>query len=132
MSQESGEIVRRYYAAWNAGGLDAVRAFWSDDFEWQDAPGMPDSGVYRGPDAVAAHFQDLAEVLGPMKVHVDELVPARDEVFVRLRVHLDAPRGGLLLSGPIFETVRIEEGKISRIRLFLDETAALEAAGLSE
>ena len=32
----------------------------------------------------------------------------------------------------IHETVRIEEGKIARIRLFLDEHAALEAAGLSE
>jgi hypothetical protein len=42
----------------------------------QDAPGMPDSGVYYGPDAVAAHFEDLAEVLGAMKVHLDELVPA--------------------------------------------------------
>ena len=34
--------------------------------------------------------------------------------------------------GYVFETVRIEEGKISRIRLFLDEKAALEAAGLRE
>jgi ketosteroid isomerase-like protein len=131
MSQENVEVVRRYYAAWNAGGLDAARAFWSDDFQWQDAPGMPDSGVYRGPDAVASHFQDLAEVLGAMKVHVDELVPAGNEVFVRLHVHLDAPRSGLLLSGPIFETVRIEHGKLSRIRLFLDERDALDAAGLS-
>jgi ketosteroid isomerase-like protein len=64
MSEENSEIVRRYYVAWNAGGLDAVRAFCSDDIQWEDAPGMPDSGVYRGPDAVAAHFQDLAEVLG--------------------------------------------------------------------
>jgi ketosteroid isomerase-like protein len=132
MSQENVEIVRRYYAAWNAGGLDAVRDLWSDDFQWHDAPGMPDSGVYQGPDAVAAHFRDLAEVLGHMKVEVDGLVPAGDEVFVRLRVHLDAPRGGLLLDGPIFETVRIEHGKLSRIRLFLDEREALEAAGLRE
>jgi hypothetical protein len=67
-----------------------------------------------------------------MKVHLDELVPAGDEVFVRLRVHLDAPRGGLLLSGPIFETVRIEHGKLHRIRLFLDERDALEAVGLRD
>ena len=132
MSEENVEIVRRYYAAWNIGGVEAVRGFWSDDFQWQDAPGMPDSGVFEGPDAVAAHFQDLAEVLGAMKVHLDELVPAGDEVFVRLRVNLDAPRGGLLLSGPIFETVSIEHGKLRRIRLFLDEREAFEAAGLRE
>jgi uncharacterized protein len=132
MSEENVELVRRYYTAWNTGGLDAARAFWSDDFEWHDAPGMPDAGVYQGSDAVAAHFRDLTEVLGDMEVEVEGLVSGGDEVFVRLRVHLDAPRGGLLLDGPIFESVRIEHGKLSRIRLFLDEQEALEAAGLSE
>jgi hypothetical protein len=29
MSEENVEIVRRYYDAWNAGGLDAARAFWT-------------------------------------------------------------------------------------------------------
>jgi hypothetical protein len=132
MAEENVEIVRRYYAAWNAGGLDAARAFWSEDFEWHDAPGMPDASVYRGAEASAAHFRDLNEVLGTMEVHLDRLLSAGDEVFVPLHVHLDAPRGELALDGPIFETVRIEEGKISRIRLFLDEQEALEAAGLSE
>jgi uncharacterized protein len=132
MSEENVEIVRRYYAAWNSGGLDAARAFWSDDFEWHDAPGMPDSGVYRGAEAAAAHFRDLNEVLGTMEVHLDRVLPAGDEVFVLLHVHLDAPRGDLALDGPIFETVRLEDGKISRIRLFLDERTALEAAGLLE
>jgi uncharacterized protein len=132
MSQKNVEVVRRYYAAWNAGGLDAVRAFWSDDFEWHDAPEMPDGSVYRGAEAAAAHFRDLNEVLGTMAVQVDRALPAGDEVFVALQVHVDAPRAGLPLDGPIFETVRVEEGKIARIRLFLDEQAALEAAGLSE
>ena len=132
MSEENVEIVRRYYAAWNEGGLDAARAFWSDEFEWHDAPGMPDSGIYRGNEAAAAHFRDLNEVLGTMEVHLDRVLPAGDEVFVLLHVHLDAPRGELALDGPIFETVRIDEGKISRIRLFLDEQAALEAAALSD
>ena len=132
MSEENVEIVRAYYAAWNAGGLDAARAFWSDDFEWQDAPEMPDGGSYQGAEAVAAHFRDLNEVLGTMKVQVDRALPAGDEVFVLLRVHLDAPRGGLPMDGLIYETVRIEAGKLARIRLFLDRHEALKAAGLSE
>ena len=132
MSQENVEIVRAYYSAWNAGGLDAARGFWSHDFEWQDAPEMPDAGSYKGVESAAAHFQDLNEVLGTMKVEVHRLLPVGDEVFVSLRVHLDAPRGGLPIDGVIHETIRIEEGKIVRIRLFLDEHEALEAAGLQE
>jgi ketosteroid isomerase-like protein len=132
MSQENVEIVRAYYSAWNAGGLDAARKFWSHDFEWQDAPEMPDAGSYKGVEAAAAHFEDLNEVLGTMKVEVDRLLPVGDEVFVSLRVHLDAPRGGLPIDGVIHETIRVEDGKIVRIRLFLDEHEALEAAGLRE
>src|SRR5262245_30493989 len=131
MSEENVEIVCHYFSRWNEGGLEAAQAFWSDDFEWHDAPGMPDSGVYRGAKAAADHFRDLNEVLGTMEVHLDRVLPAGEEVFVMLHVHLDAPRGELALDGPIFETVRIEKGKVSRIRLFLDEQAALEAAGLS-
>jgi ketosteroid isomerase-like protein len=132
MSQENVELVRRYYAAWNGGGLDAVRPFWSDEFEWHDAPGMPDSAVYEGPDAVAEHFADLNETLGFMKVEVEALASAGDEVFVRLRVHLDAPLGGIGIDGPIYESVEVKRGKLSRIRLFLDEGEARQAAGLSD
>ena len=64
MSLENVEVVRRYYSAWNAGGIEAARAFWSDEVEWHDAPKMPDSGVYRGAESIAAHFRDLSEVLG--------------------------------------------------------------------
>jgi ketosteroid isomerase-like protein len=116
MSQENVEIVRRYYSAWNEGGTDAARAFWSEEIEWHDALDMPDSGVYRGAESVAAHFRDLGGVLGEMEVNIDSLAPAGDEVLVMLRLHLDARRGGLLLDG----------------RLFLDEESAREAAGLSE
>ena len=132
MSQENVELVRRYYGAWNVGGLDAVRPFWSDDFQWHDAPGMPDSGVYDGPDAVAEHFRDLSETLGFMQVNVEAVASAGDEVFVRLRVHLDAPRGGIGIDGPIYESVQVKHGKLSRIRLFLEESDARQAAGLSE
>jgi ketosteroid isomerase-like protein len=132
MSEANVDIVRRYYEEWNDGGIDAARAFWSDEIEWHDAPEMPDSGVYQGAESVAAHFRDLSGVLGEMEVHVDRVFPAGDEVLVLLLVHLDAQRGGLLLDGPIYETVRVEDGKISRIRLFLDEQNAIEAAGLSE
>src|SRR5215216_3046329 len=73
------------------------------------------------------HFRDINEVRGTMEVRLDRVLPAGDEVFVLLHVHLDAPRGDLALDGPIFETVRLKDGRISRIRLFLDERAALEA-----
>ena len=66
-----------------------------------------------------------------MKVQVDRLVPTGDEVLVLLNVHLDAPRGGLLWTGPSSRRCA-SRAETSRIRLFVDEREALEAVGLSE
>ena len=93
-------------------------------------PVMPDSAVYEGPDAVAEHFRDLNETLGFMQVQVEAVAPGEDEVFVRLRVHIDAPLGGIGIDGPIYESVQVKRGKLSRIRLYLDESEARHAAGL--
>ena len=133
MSQENVEIVRAYYAAWNEAGVQGVLPFWTPDFEWHDAPEMPDSSVYRGADAVLAHFSDLDDAIGRMHVEIVDLDPVgRSEVVAALRVHLYGNASGLPFEGPIFEAIKLRQGKVSRIRLFLSASEALEAGGLSE
>jgi hypothetical protein len=56
----------------------------------------------------------------------------RGEVVAALRVHLDGNASGLPFEGPIFEAIKLRQGKVSRIRLFLSASEALEAVGLSE
>ena len=132
MSQENVEIVRDYYEAWNRGGLEGALPFWKGDFEWHDAPEMPDGGVYKGIDSVLAHFADLGDVMGRMQVEVLQLEPAGAEVVATLQVHIDGVLSGLPIEGPIFEVVSLDGGKVACIRLFLTAAGALEAAGLSE
>jgi ketosteroid isomerase-like protein len=51
MSEENVEIVRRSFAAYDSGGLDAVAEFWRPDIEWRAVEGyIDDVGVIRGPD----------------------------------------------------------------------------------
>ena len=47
MSQENVEIVRRYFAAYERGGLDARAEFWHPDITWRAAEGALD-GVGLG------------------------------------------------------------------------------------
>jgi hypothetical protein len=49
-----------------------------------------------------------------------------------MRLAIGNHRRDAVVVGAIFETVRIEDGKVSRIRLFLEEREVLEAAGLRE
>jgi ketosteroid isomerase-like protein len=127
--EEDLDTLRRYYAAWNEGGIEAALTYWAEGFEWHDAPQMPDAGVFRGEDAVIEHFRDLGATLGDMKVAVGEMTTRGNEVMVALNVQLDATLGGLEIDGLIYETVLVEGGKLSRIRLFLKREDALEALG---
>jgi ketosteroid isomerase-like protein len=131
MSQDNVEMVRRYYATWNRAGLHGAKRLWTEDFEWHDAPEMPDSGVFRGVNAVLAHFDDLGDVMGRMRVEVLGLEAAGNDVIAALRVHIDGVTSGLPFDGPIFEVVSLEAGKVSRIRLFLSEADAYAATGPS-
>jgi ketosteroid isomerase-like protein len=119
--------LSQYFAAWNDGGVTAVRMYWADDFEWHDAPDFPDGAIYRGAAAVTDHFAELERTLGDMRVEVLELAPLRDEVLAVLRVHVDGSLSGLAIDGPIFERIRLRGGKLARIRLFLDRAAAVSA-----
>jgi ketosteroid isomerase-like protein len=132
MSRQNVELLRRYYEAWNRDALAGVRDFWAEDFEWHDAPEIPDGGVFRGAAEVTGHFQELADAIGRMPVTVLEITPGPDEVLAALDVHVSGSSGGVALEGPIYEAVQIRDGKLSRIRLFLDRAQALEAVGLSE
>jgi ketosteroid isomerase-like protein len=133
MSQENVEVVREYYAAWNQAGVRGVLPFWTPDFEWHDAPEMPDSSVYRGADEVLAHFSELEDTIGRMQVEIVDLDSASDtDVFAALRVHLAGNASGLPFEGPIFEAIKLRRGQVSQIRLFLTAPAALEAVGLRE
>jgi ketosteroid isomerase-like protein len=129
MVLENIEIVRRYYAAWNEAGVRGVLPLWTPDFEWQDAPEMPDSSVYRGADAVLAHFADVEDAIGRMHVEVVQVeAVGNSEVFAALRVRIDGNASGLPFEGPIVEAISLRQGKVSRIRLFLSASEALKAA----
>jgi ketosteroid isomerase-like protein len=57
MSQENVEVVRRAYAAFNRGDLDAVVANVAPDAEYVTSGAIPGSGsVYRGREGLKRHF----------------------------------------------------------------------------
>src|SRR3954454_14291204 len=53
--EENAELLRRGYAAFADGDLDAAMQFFADDIRWQGprSNGLPDSGTFHGKDEVA-------------------------------------------------------------------------------
>jgi ketosteroid isomerase-like protein len=61
MSQENVEIVRRAFAAWNAGDVDAIRELHDPDVIVRPIEGWPEPGPFVGREAVLRWLEQLRE-----------------------------------------------------------------------
>lgn len=125
MASDDQDLVRRAYEAWNDQGPGVLESFGADSIELVDPPQMPDSRSYHGHAEVLARLEEVAGAVGGRYVHIDEVTPVGGEVLVSLTWRMDpAPDSAVL--GEVFHVVRVESGKIVRMRVFLsrDEAAA--------
>jgi ketosteroid isomerase-like protein len=130
MSQENVEVVRRAFAAWNAGDMDAFRELHDPDVILQTVQEWPEPGPHVGREAVMRFIEQLrdaweADTLEP----TSDFSHAADRVAVRFiwRGVGHGPQSSMEFTG-VF-TVR--NGRIHGIEFFWSHADALEAAGLS-
>ena len=133
MSQEDADILRRAYEVWNESGPAAVtEQYWAEDAVYREGPGWPDAGVFEGRAAALARMQRLVELVGPITVHLDELIDVGDGRFSPTRAWSGrapramhhTPRSSPWCSGCV-------TGLIVEADYYLDRAQALEAVGLS-
>jgi ketosteroid isomerase-like protein len=127
MARDDEALVRRAYELWNNEGPRVLESFGADSVELVDPPQMPDSRAYRGYPAVLARLEEVAEAVGGRYAHIDEVSAVGDEVLVALTWRVDASPARAIL-GEVFHVVRVDNGKIARMRVFLTRDEALAAA----
>src|SRR3954471_12506218 len=101
MSQENVEIVRRTYESFNRWAAHPedplanpeVESLFHPEIAFHTYPNAPEAGVYRGRDAVIAYNQRLFEQFESVRIELDEVLAAGDQVIVVSRQHA-VPRGG--------------------------------------
>jgi ketosteroid isomerase-like protein len=127
MARDDEALVRRVYELWNSDGPHVLEAYGTDSIELVDAPQMPDARVNRGQAEVLARLEEVAESVGGRYVRIDDVSAAGDEVLVALRWCVDDTPSSATL-GEVFHLVRVADGKIARMRVFLTRAEALAAA----
>jgi predicted SnoaL-like aldol condensation-catalyzing enzyme len=114
MSQENVEIVE-----------EAINAVNERDLEI--------GGVYDGPDGIRRFFADVRDTSPDFQITIEraEAIGA-DRVLAFLRVSASGRASGIPAARdtPTTNIYDFANGKIKRIRIFLDREQALEAAGL--
>jgi ketosteroid isomerase-like protein len=132
MSQENVQIVRRSIEAWNRRDLTTLRAFYRSDAEidWSRSRG-PFKGVYRGDRERETFWDEFFSMFEESYLEAHDFTEAGSEVVVSNTVHFQG-REGIEVIGRSGLVFTVENGQITRLRLFQERAEALEALGLSE
>ena len=133
MSQSNADTIRRAYEVWNESGPAAVTdRFWAEDAVYREGPGWPNAGVFRGRAAALARMQSLIDLVGPIEVHLDDLIEVGDGRYVACTRMV----GGAARDAPYTQSFavvhRLRDGLIVEADYYLDRAQALQAAGLRE
>jgi ketosteroid isomerase-like protein len=133
MSQENVEIVGRAIAAVNDRDIDGYLACCTEDIQLQN-PVSPIEGTYKGSEGIKRFFADLRDAGPDFRVTIDRLeTVGADRVVGFVRLNMSGRASGISLGDiPSTNVYDLANGKIRRVRIFLDRKEALEAAGLSD
>jgi ketosteroid isomerase-like protein len=123
-------FVKRGYELWNEGDLSSVAAMWSDDFELHTAPEWPGQHVFYGRDAAVRFLtEEIAEVISFDHVDVERIESVGNELVICMTAHTRGAGSELDIGHvPIFHVARIADGKVNRVRAYLNEDQAMAAA----
>lgn len=123
------DIVRRCFAAWDQGDIDAVVAEYAADVE-VDVTSVMD-GRFQGRDAVRDYFKST---LASLRFAHDELklIDAGDDVVALTRGRGVGASSGAGWESELGYVFTLEDGLIRKMRFYLGHQQALEAVGLSK
>jgi len=135
MSQENVEVVHRAGEAFNRHDAEALAAMSDDDLEFLPALASVETGglAYRGPKAWGAYFARMDEMWDDWRIEDLEVFDAGgDRVAAVFRLVGTGRASGVPVDHRIGLAYRFRNGKLWRMRSYLDPAEALEAVGLRE
>ena len=134
MSQENVEVVERVIAAINERDVGRYLACCTADVRMEN-PMMAIEGAYEGPEGIRRFFADVLDTAPDFRITIERLESiGTDRVLGFMRLNLSGRASGISLGNDIPSTnlYDLTDGKIKRVRIFLDRREALEAVELSE
>jgi ketosteroid isomerase-like protein len=130
MSQENVEIAKRAMDGYNTRDLDYTLI--APDFEWITAMAGVDKEVMRGRRGIDNYYASLDAAWEHVRVFGGEFRDLGDRVLWLGQMEGRGRGSGATVLSPAASLYEFRDGKISRIRSFLDHREALRVAGLAE
>jgi ketosteroid isomerase-like protein len=134
MSQESVEIVRRWWEGFNEDGMPPL-SLCDDKIEINMPPDFPVRGLFQGHDGVRRWRGQVFEIVDNPRVVPEEIVDVHGDgetVLMLLRAIGSARFTGLEMEFEWAAIWTIRNGKVVHAQGYMSRADAIEVAGLSE
>jgi ketosteroid isomerase-like protein len=135
VSKHEVDLVRTGYERWNDGDFDGLAELcFAEDIEYCNSPEWPGQRVYRGSEAVVTFLkEEVAEIIGLEAVQIERMEVFDDEILIAMRARAHGFQSGIDFGEvPVFHVARMRDGKVARVRVYLDEAQAVDAAKTGE
>jgi ketosteroid isomerase-like protein len=130
MSEANVETAKRAMDSYNTRDLDYELL--TPDFEWTTAMAGVDNEVMQGREGVDNYYESLDAVWEHVRVFEGEWRDLGDRVLWLGQMEGRGRGSGATVVSPAASIYEFRDGRISRLRSFLDHGEALRAAGLTE
>jgi ketosteroid isomerase-like protein len=133
MSRENLKALEAAYEAFRTGDVDAALAIIDPEIAISDHDRVLDSPKeYRGPQGVMQMTSEAAEAFDAHRYEPEDLREVDDQVMVAVRRRGRGKESGVEVDEAQWHLWEFRGRKAVRLRIFVVEADALEAAGLSE
>jgi ketosteroid isomerase-like protein len=131
MSQENVEVVERAIAAVNERDVDSYLALCTPDVELV-SPVAPIEGANRGAEGIRQFFAGVDEATTEFRLDIDSLRAIGEDRVLALVQVSTVSQGGIPYTQRAANVYDLVGAKLCRVRIYLDRSEALEAAGLRD
>lgn len=136
MSQANAiDLQKEFVEAFNAGGFEVALGYFDPQIAWHTDPLVPEPGVYKGVASVRPYLEGFIRAFGAWHIDVVDMIEVSEEEVLCVMTVKGHPLGQAGGETQFFEwchLTKYRDGKVVRIRSFLDKARAFEAVGLSE
>jgi ketosteroid isomerase-like protein len=134
VSQDAVEVLREQFAATNERDFPRAMSYYADDVVLVVEEGFLSTGTFEGKEAVGEWYGDWFRAFGTdYRFEIEEIRELEPGlVFMTATYGGSGRSSGVGVSDRRAYLYRVEDGKITRIQLFLASESAMEAASLPE
>jgi uncharacterized protein len=108
--------------------FDTLAPYFAPDVVLYQAESLPYGGIWRGHDGMEKFFLVMSQTWEAFDMVDQQFLSTTETAVVLTQVHARARATGRELEFPILQSIRVVDGRITEVRPFYWDTAAIAAA----